>query len=98
MWLLFGLLATACGHAPTKVVESQQFPAIDRAALAEPQRRVVDELQEQFDAPQPGTYYAEGADEPWCADFVSWVMNAAGQPLQNPNSGAWRIPGVYTMQ
>jgi hypothetical protein len=42
--------------------------------------------------------FAEGDDEPWCAAFVSWVMREAHAPLSNPNSGSWRIPGVYTMQ
>ena len=39
-----------------------------------------------------------GVEEPWCADFVSWIMREAGLPLSNPNSGHWRIPGVYTWQ
>jgi hypothetical protein len=42
--------------------------------------------------------FSEGTAEPWCADFVSWVMHQAGFSLDNPNSGSWRIPDVYTMQ
>ncbi|GAB4588666.1 hypothetical protein Ntsu_64980 [Nocardia sp. IFM 10818] len=49
-------------------------------------------------AQNSGTKYSEGVDEPWCADFVSWVMREAGRPLANPHSGAWRIPGVYTLE
>ncbi len=41
--------------------------------------------------------YSEGNDEPWCADFTSWVMRASGKPFANPNSGHWRIPGVLTL-
>ncbi|CRZ16566.1 CHAP domain-containing protein [Mycolicibacterium neworleansense] len=74
------------------------FPQLDRAALDPGQARVVDVLQAQYEAQPGGSHFSEGVDEPWCADFVSWVLNEAGQPLSNPNSGGWRIPGVYTLQ
>ncbi|WP_433711520.1 CHAP domain-containing protein [Nocardia sp. CA-084685] len=74
------------------------FPAIDRSALDLAQGRIVAVLEREFEAPGDGPKYAEGADEPWCADFVSWVLREAGAPLANPNSGSWRIPGVYTLQ
>ncbi|OMB87548.1 CHAP domain-containing protein [Mycolicibacterium conceptionense] len=74
------------------------FPQIDRAALDPAQARIVDVLQAQYDAQPGGSHFSEGVEEPWCADFVSWVLNEAGQPLTNPNSGSWRIPGVYTLQ
>ncbi|WP_066900044.1 CHAP domain-containing protein [Mycolicibacterium houstonense] len=74
------------------------FPAIDRSALSPPQTRIVDVLQAQYEAQPGGSHFSEGVEEPWCADFVSWVLNEAGQPLANPNSGHWRIPGVYTLQ
>lgn len=47
------------------------------------------------------TKYTEGvtgtvsAPEEWCADFVSWVYNQAGDLLQTPN---WRIPAVAGVQ
>lgn len=59
--------------------------------------RILDILKAQFDAQPSGETFSEGVAEPWCADFVSWVMRAAGATLHNPNSGSWRIPGVYTM-
>ncbi len=34
--------------------------------------------------------------EEWCADFVSWVYEKAGYPLQ-PDPG-WRVPGVVGIQ
>ncbi|MEN4398681.1 CHAP domain-containing protein [Mycolicibacterium senegalense] len=74
------------------------FPQIDRAALDPAQARIVDVLRAQYDAQPGGSHFSEGVEEPWCADFVSWVLNEAGQPLTNPNSGSWRIPGVYTLQ
>ncbi|WP_225725107.1 MULTISPECIES: CHAP domain-containing protein [unclassified Nocardia] len=79
----------------TRVV---QFPDIDRSALDPVQARLVSVLEREFDHPGTGPTYAEGVTEPWCADFVSWVMREAGAPLANPNSGSWRIPGVYTLQ
>lgn len=51
----------------------------------------------EFEANAEGTKYSEGVKEPWCADFVSWVLREAGAPLSNPHSGSWRIPGVYTL-
>ncbi|MGW4531006.1 CHAP domain-containing protein [Nocardia sp. NPDC004340] len=74
------------------------FPAIDSTGLTDAQNRVVDVLRQQFEEQSGRDKYSEGIAEPWCADFVSWVMRAAGQPLHNPNSGSWRIPGVYTLE
>ena len=74
------------------------FPAIDRTTLTPEQARVVDAAAAEFADPRTGPGYSEGNDEPWCANFVSWVLRAAGSPLINPNSGSWRIPGVYTLQ
>lgn len=73
------------------------FPAVETAGLDPTRLAVLGQLRGQFQAPHPGAFYAEGTDEPWCADFVSWIMRAADQPLANPNSGSWRIPGVATL-
>jgi hypothetical protein len=71
---------------------------IDRSALSAVQVRIVDILQAQYETQPKGEVFADGVTEPWCADFVSWVMNEAGVGLVNPHSGGWRIPGVYTLQ
>ncbi|WP_067817057.1 CHAP domain-containing protein [Nocardia inohanensis] len=87
------------GDAPVIAGERlKSFPEVDRGGLDETQGRILDVLAAEFDAQHPGTKYSEGVDEPWCADFVSWVMREAGRPLANPNSGSWRIPGVYTLE
>ena len=78
--------------------DSASFPEIDTTALSSTQVRIVELLEQQHEAQHPGTYYSEGVREPWCADFVSWIMREAGVPLANPHSGHWRIPGVYTLQ
>ncbi|BDT88924.1 hypothetical protein FMUAM8_46880 [Nocardia cyriacigeorgica] len=112
-WLIAGLLIIAVivagalgvrwwqerGAYPAVAGESlRQFPDIDTAALSSEQAAIVAVLEREFADPGEGTKYAEGVTEPWCADFVSWVMREAGLPLSNPNSGSWRIPGVYTLQ
>lgn len=86
--------------APSRYLpwDTTAFPDVDRGALTAEQVRVVDLLAAEHDTQRPGTFYSEGVDEPWCADFVSWIMREAGMPLSNPNSGYWRIPGVYTLQ
>jgi hypothetical protein len=40
--------------------------------------------------------YSQGNDELWCADFVSWIYQQAGYPLQ-PGSD-WRISLVQSIQ
>lgn len=42
--------------------------------------------------------YSDGIDEPWCADFVSWVFREAGAPFTGGSSGGWRIAGVDAVQ
>ncbi|MEU1549464.1 CHAP domain-containing protein [Nocardia sp. NPDC005745] len=75
-----------------------EFPALDRSALDATQAGIVAIAEREFADPGAGTKYAEGVEEAWCADFVSWVLREAGVALANPNSGSWRIPGVYTLQ
>lgn len=101
--LLIGLLVLGgCSFLDTSegIVGERltEFPAIDRAPLAPEQARVVAAAEAEFAEPRPGPGYSEGNDEPWCANFVSWVLRSAGLPLANPHSGSWRIPGVYTLQ
>ncbi|RZK95402.1 MAG: CHAP domain-containing protein [Rhodococcus sp. (in: high G+C Gram-positive bacteria)] len=78
--------------------DTADFPAVDTTALSPQQARIVGLLETEHGRQRPGTFFSEGVEEPWCADFVSWIMREAGQPLSNPNSGHWRIPGVYTLR
>ena len=86
--------------APSRYLpwDTADFPAIDTSALSTDQTTVLQLLEAEQEKDRPGTYYSDGIDEEWCADFVSWIMREAGRPLSNPNSGSWRIPGVYTLQ
>jgi len=76
----------------------EPFPDIDSASLNPEQQKIVTLLKQEFAAQPDGKKYSGGVSEPWCADFVSWIMNSAGYPLENPNSGSWRIPGTYTLR
>lgn len=38
--------------------------------------------------------YTDSHLEYWCADFVSWVVKAAGKPFTGGASGGWRIASV----
>ncbi|QRY62157.1 CHAP domain-containing protein [Gordonia sp. PDNC005] len=73
------------------------YPDVDTAQLSPVQQRIVDVTRAEYDAQPAGTKYSQGVEEEWCADFVSWVMRSAGREFSNPNSGSWRIPGVYTL-
>lgn len=77
--------------------DTASFPDSTTGAESALAARVVEVARAEHADPKPGTHYAEGVDEAWCADFVSWVMRESGAPLTNPHSGSWRIPGVYTL-
>jgi len=89
-------------NAPAAQVRTP-FPTISLASLTPEQVKVLDIARAEY-AKGPVSYdaevmtYTQGNQESWCADFASWVMLQAGSPYSNPNSGSWRIPGVYTLQ
>lgn len=82
----------------TSANHKESFPDIDTSGLNKEQKQVVSLLEQEFRAQPNGTKYSEGVNEAWCADFVSWIMRESGRPLNNPNSGSWRIPGTYTLR
>jgi hypothetical protein len=62
--------------------------------------------QPDYSATYPGfTYaatgflkYSDNNYEEWCADFISWIYNQAGDPFTGGLSGGWRIAGVSSVQ
>lgn len=72
------------------------FPTID-PALDPTRTRILTVARDEYASNPPGTTFAEGEVQPWCADFISSTMHTAGIPFANPNSGSWRIPGVATL-
>ncbi len=79
------------------------FPTIHTAGLSAQQVRIINIARTEY-AKHPISYdqtvlqYTQSVKEAWCADFVSWVMEQSHNVYRNPNSGNWRIPGVYTLQ
>lgn len=78
--------------------ELESFPNVDDLALTPVQAKIVSILRAEYSAQPAGIKYSQGVNEPWCADFVSWVMKETGLPFENPHSGSWRIPGTMTLR
>ena len=73
------------------------FPNIATDNLDETQIKIVEIAKQEWQTQPDGKKYSDGYDEPWYADFVSWVMKQAGRRFTNPHSGYWQIPGVHTL-
>ena len=74
------------------------FPDIDTANLSPTRQKIISLAKTEFKAQSAGTKFSQGAKEPWCANFVSYIMKQAGAPLKNPHTGGWRIPGTFTLR
>lgn len=74
------------------------FPDIDTANLSPTRQKIISLAKTEFEAQSAGTKFSQGAKEPWCANFVSYIINQAGAPLKNPHTGGWRIPGTFTLR
>jgi hypothetical protein cdivTM_12329 len=74
------------------------FPEIDTANLSPTRQKIISLAKTEFKAQSAGTKFSQGAEEAWCANFVSWIMHQAGAPLKNPHTGGWRIPGTFTLR
>ena len=74
------------------------FPDIDTINLSPTRQKIISLAKTEFKAQSAGTKFSQGAKEPWCANFVSYIMNQAGAPLKNPHTGGWRIPGTFTLR
>ena len=74
------------------------FPDIDTANLSPTRQKIISLAKTEFKAQSAGTKFSQGAEEAWCANFVSWIMYQADAPLKNPHTGGWRIPGTFTLR
>ncbi len=79
-------------------VERLEFPDFITADVSESVRDLLLLAKNEYENPKPGEFYAGGIREPWCADFVSYLYKEIGHPFSNPNTGYWRIPGIYTLR
>lgn len=74
------------------------FPDIDTASLSPTRQKIISLAKTEFKAQSAGAKFSQGAEEAWCANFVSWIMHQAGAPLKNPHTDGWRIPGTFTLR
>ena len=74
------------------------FPDIDTVNLSPTRQKIISLAKTEFKAQPAGAKFSQGAEEAWCANFVSWIMHQAGAPLKNPHTGGWRIPGTFTLR
>ena len=80
------------------VVQGDEFPEIDESSLTSNQIAIINSAKRVWQEPRPESFYTDvPQDEPWCANFVSYVYREAGLPFTNPVAGGWRIPGIYTL-
>lgn len=74
------------------------FPIYEEGQLSATRSEIIKIVQQEYRNPRNALEYSDSIEEPWCADFVSWVYNSAGHKFKNPVSGGWRIPGVQTLK
>lgn len=67
------------------------FDINETGDLSPLQQRVVSLLKQEYAAQPAGTKYTEGANEPWCADFASWIMREAGVAYTGGPDSDWRL-------
>ena len=80
------------------IVQGDEFPEIDETNLTENQKAILASAKRVWQESRPESFYTDvPQNEPWCANFVSYVYREAGLPFTNPVAGGWRIPGIYTL-
>lgn len=82
----------------TQKAVGPSFPEEIPAAKTAKQQQFVALVRAEYKTQPTGMKYSRGVQEPWCADFVTWVRKEIGVPMENPHSGSWRIPGVWTLK
>ena len=92
--LLSLINSTRLDRSPGEAV----FPDINTANLSPTRQKIISLAKTEFKAQSAGAKFSQGAEEAWCANFVSWIMYQAGAPLKNPHTGGWRIPGTFTLR
>ena len=73
------------------------FPDIDTVNLSPTRQKIISLVKTEFKAQSADVKFSQGAEETWCANFMSWIMQQAGAPLKNPHTDGWRIPGTFTL-
>jgi hypothetical protein len=86
--VMVAVAATAGYRGYREHVARPSFPEVDTSQLSPGRAAVVHVLAQEYAAQAGMSKYSEGNDEPWCADFTSWVMRESGKPFSNPASAA----------
>lgn len=94
---LYKMLAPVI-YFSTNSLQGLEFPDVDAIHSSAEVKALLSLAKFEYENPHPGEFYADGVKEPWCADFVSYLYKEAGVPFVNPNTGSWRIPGIYTLR
>ena len=79
-----------CGKGTAKGVGGQSI--VDTASAAYEKNKGIPEYGGDI------LQYSDGNEEPWCADFVSWVYKESGNAFTGGASGGWRQAGVLNLQ
>lgn len=91
--VLAGMVALALVVSATALLRAAVANPFDVSAndLSSTQRKVVTLLEQEYKAQPAGAKYTEGANEPWCADFASWIMREAGIAYTGGPESDWRL-------
>ncbi len=81
------VVGSATGGSVPLPVASGGPLAVAQALLA---RGIVEQPRGSDWSPEIAVF-TDGNREPWCADFVSYVLREGGRPLTGGASGGWRI-------
>lgn len=92
-------LATASAPAPASpmppVLLAAALPAVDGSSVVAIAGRLaaagIVEVPRGSNRGPGVDVFTDGNAEPWCADFVSWVLRAAGRPFTGGASTGWRL-------
>ncbi len=94
-----GTNAAVCNTSTSTAVDCTSSNPSDTQGLSATRQKIVCLAQAEYKLWQsgamgpgkPGTSgflkYTQGRNEEWCADFVSWVYNQAGDPLGSAKDG-----------
>lgn len=76
-----------------------QFPDYATMGLSGKQEELFRLAETTLGDEKPSSFYESvPMDEPWCANYVSYLYREIALPFKNPVSGGWRIPGIYTLR